>query len=63
MQKLMSSREAATFLAISPRTLWTIVDRGELAAVKIGRSVRFDPADLIAFVERAKTRPASVLAA
>ena len=48
-------REAAEWLKISERSLWSLTQRGELAAVRIGRSVRYDLADLIAFVEARKS--------
>lgn len=52
---LLGSREAAKVLAVSERTLWGITSpRGELPAVYIGRAVRYDPNDLLAFIERQK---------
>ena len=52
---LITSREAATFLSISERTLWTLTNKGDLPRVPIGRSVRYDPLDLVAWIERQKT--------
>jgi excisionase family DNA binding protein len=50
---LVAGPEAARLLAISPRTLWTLTDRGEVPCVRIGRrSVRYAVADLRAYVER-----------
>jgi len=43
---LWKNREAARFLAISERTLWSLTQRGEIPCVRIGRAVRYDPADL-----------------
>ena len=37
---LMTVREAAEFLRLSPSTLYTLMDHGELAFVKFGRSRR-----------------------
>ncbi|QOV90661.1 helix-turn-helix domain-containing protein [Humisphaera borealis] len=54
IEKLLSSREAAAFLGVSARTLWTLADQRQLPAVRIGRLVRFDPADLRDFIDRAK---------
>jgi len=59
VEKLMTYREAARVLNVTHRTLWSLVDRGELPAVRFGRSVRIDPADLRAFIDAAKTTPAS----
>ena len=48
--ELLRPREAADWLKISERTLWSLTQRGELPAVRIGRSVRYELADLIQFV-------------
>ena len=55
MTLLMTIREAAKALRISERTLWRIMQRGDLQTVRIGHCLRFDPADLRAYVERQKT--------
>ena len=52
---LLRPREAAEWLKISERSLWSLTQRGELPAVRTGRSVRYDLADLIAFVEARKS--------
>lgn len=51
---LLTYREAAKVLGVTERTLWTLVDRGVLPAVRFGRSVRIDPVDLRAFIDQAK---------
>ncbi len=56
--RLRNTGEAAQWLGISVRMLFSITaPRGPLAAVRIGTSVKFDPADLRAYVEAAKQRP------
>jgi excisionase family DNA binding protein len=50
----MNLKAAATALAISPRKLWALTASGEVPCVRIGRSVRYDAADLDAFVEASK---------
>ncbi len=52
--QLLRPREAADWLKVSERTLWSLTQRGRLTAVRIGRSVRYDLADLVAFVESCK---------
>lgn len=52
---LITSREAATLLSISERTLWTLTNKGDLPCVRIGRSVRYDPRDLEVWIERHKS--------
>jgi excisionase family DNA binding protein len=50
---LMSERQAAQFLGVSPTTLqaWRTTGRVRLAYVKLGRSVRYRLADLEDFAE------------
>jgi excisionase family DNA binding protein len=49
---LLTSREAAAALAISEKKLWSITaPRGELPAVRIGRSVRYSLTALQAWIE------------
>jgi excisionase family DNA binding protein len=52
---LLTAREAAKILTISPRHLWDLTDRGELPAIKIGRSVRYARADIDAFIAKSRT--------
>jgi excisionase family DNA binding protein len=51
---LLTRAEASRFLSLSPRKLDQLAASGELPRVKIGAAVRFDPADLEAFVAAAK---------
>jgi excisionase family DNA binding protein len=52
---LLTPPEAARALAISPRTLWGMTQSGEIPCVRIGRSVRYDPADLRAWISAQKS--------
>lgn len=53
LERLLDEREAATFLGVSPRTLWGLASRGEVPYVRIGKtSKRYDPRDLRAFCAR-----------
>jgi excisionase family DNA binding protein len=47
---LLKADEAAAQLKISPRSLWQYTKSGELPCVRMGRSVRYAPADLEAFI-------------
>jgi excisionase family DNA binding protein len=49
---LLTVREAATRLGVSEAAARRWVHRGRLRAVRIGRSVRIDPQDLDAIVDR-----------
>lgn len=52
---LLTYLEAAKLLGVSDRTVWAMVNRGELPAVRFaGRTVRIDRRDLEAFIARAK---------
>ena len=47
--RLLTPAEAATLLAVSPKTL---VNGGDLAVIRVGSSLRFSTGDLEAFVTR-----------
>lgn len=52
---LVSVREAARMLGVCEKTLWSLtVPRGPIPSVRIGRAVRYSPADLQAWIESAK---------
>ncbi|MCH7720177.1 MAG: helix-turn-helix domain-containing protein [Planctomycetes bacterium] len=48
---LLKADDAAKALAISPRKLWELTNRGDIPAVHICRTVRYDPADLRAWID------------
>lgn len=50
--RLLTSIEAAGVLSIGRRTLQEQVAAGKIGCIHIGRSVRFHPDDLAAFIER-----------
>lgn len=51
---LRNRRDAAAYLAISPRKLDQLVADGDLPRVKIGSCVRFEQTDLDAFIAEQK---------
>ena len=52
-KKLMTVQEAAELLGLSERTVWeNTAPRGDLPAVRIGRSVRYSKTDLTDFIKR-----------
>jgi excisionase family DNA binding protein len=53
--KLWTKPEAAAYFGISQRTLQKRVNDGSVRAIKFGRRVLFDPADLKACAEAHKT--------
>ncbi|HUE74332.1 MAG TPA: helix-turn-helix domain-containing protein [Pirellulaceae bacterium] len=52
MIPLLSRRQAAEILGVQPQTLavWATTGRYELPFTKVGRLVKYDPADLEKFV-------------
>ena len=53
---LLTPRQAAAAMVISPRSLSRITHDGGLPSIKIGRSRRYDPADLADWIDRQKHR-------
>lgn len=52
---LLTVRQAAKMLSISERTLWGLTKSGDIPAVRFGgRNVRYDPADLRAWIDSTK---------
>jgi excisionase family DNA binding protein len=49
---LLTEREAAKALSVCPRTLWQLRTDGQIPCIRFGRAVRYDPADLRAWVAR-----------
>lgn len=53
-RRLLNSREAAAFICVSERTLWTIANKGGIPRVLARGSVRYDVRDLEAFIESSR---------
>jgi excisionase family DNA binding protein len=47
---LLTTREVADALHVHPRTVQRLVERGELAVVRLGAAIRFDPAELVRLI-------------
>jgi excisionase family DNA binding protein len=54
-ESLISERQAAMRLGICPRSLRTWRVRGQVRFVRLGRQVRYDPADLDRYIESNKS--------
>ena len=52
---LLTPNEAAAALRISPRLLWSKTKIGEIACVRIGKCVRYDPRSLLRFLDAVAT--------
>lgn len=60
---LIGLDETARRLGLSERTIRSLVGRGELPVVRVGRRLLFDPHDLTAWIEAVKTRANAARAA
>ena len=56
----MSTSEAADYLGVNTRTLYRLIDEGDLPAYKLGRVIRLQESDVLAFVERARIKPGAL---
>jgi excisionase family DNA binding protein len=52
MEPLLTIDAAATFLGISRRQVYTLLECESLPHVRVGRRIRFMPADLREYLER-----------
>jgi excisionase family DNA binding protein len=56
----MSTGEVAEYLGVNTRTLYRMIDEGELPAYKFGRVIRLQEQDVLGFLERARIAPGSL---
>jgi excisionase family DNA binding protein len=56
----LSTAEAARRLGINTRTLYRLIDAGDVSAYKFGRVIRIQGKDVDAFIESAKVQPGSL---
>lgn len=52
--RLFKVNEAASYLAISERTLWTLIKKGRIPLIRFGKVRRLDICDLDAFIRSMK---------
>ena len=53
----LGTTEAAERLGVVPRTLYRLIDEGQLPAYKLGRVIRLKESDLDAFLETTRVQP------
>ena len=53
---LLTPKQAAEALAITPRKLWAMTASGEISHIRLGRCVRYSIRDLEAEIERRKKK-------
>lgn len=56
----LGTKEAARYLGITPRTLYRLIDEGQLAAYQFGRVYRLKRADVDAFIEASRVQPGTL---
>jgi len=59
--QFMTVRDLAEKLAIAPMTVYRLINQGKIRTVRIGRVIRFDPADIAAFLESVRVGPAGLI--
>ena len=50
-QGLLTTQEAADFLRVSTRHLWTITESGRIPRIKVRRCVRYKMDDLVRYID------------
>jgi excisionase family DNA binding protein len=53
----LSTKEAADRLGITPRTLYRLVDEGQLPAYRFGRVIRLQGSEVDEFIGRSRIKP------
>lgn len=56
----LSTREAARQLGITTRTLYRLIDSGQIPAYKFGRVIRLQEAELDTFIQSARIEPGAL---
>lgn len=56
----LSTGDAAERLGINTRTLYRLIDSGEMPAYKFGRVIRVQAKDVDAFIESVRVEPGSL---
>ncbi len=56
----LSTAEAADRLGITARTLYRLIDTGNLPAYRIGRVIRLQEAEVDAFIQASRIAPGSL---
>jgi excisionase family DNA binding protein len=54
LQTLLTAKQTAELLAISPRTLWELTNCRKIPHLRFGKAVRYDPRDLHAWLDKKK---------
>ncbi len=53
----LSTKEAASALGLTPRTLYRLIDEGQLPAYRFGRVIRLKQSEIDSFVAKSQITP------
>ncbi len=53
----LSTKEAASALGLTPRTLYRLIDEGQLPAYRFGRVIRLKQSEIDSFVGNSRIEP------
>ena len=53
----LGTKEAASHLGITPRTLYRLIDAGDIPAYKLGRVLRIKLSDVESFLQSVRVQP------
>jgi len=56
----LSTKEAASALGLTPRTLYRLIDEGQLPAYRFGRVIRLKQSEINDFVGTSRIEPGSL---
>ena len=56
----LGTAEAARHLGLTPRTLYRLIDEGQIPAYKFGRVIRLKLQDIESFIESARIQPGAL---
>ena len=60
LSRLLNAQDVAAALNMGLSTVYLLVERGELASIRIGRSVRIRPEDLEKFIKSKAQKQATI---
>ena len=56
----LSTKEAAAALGLTPRTLYRLIDEGQLPAYRFGRVIRLKQTEIDSFVSKSQIEPGTL---
>jgi excisionase family DNA binding protein len=56
----LSTGAASSLLGVTPSTLYRLIDHGHLPAYRMGRVIRLQRAEVLAYIESARVEPGSL---